>query len=224
MIPTKPSDLAEWLEIATEGIAAAGKERITREIEAHYAEAVEAHLAKGESESFAQTNAISDLGDANAAAKRFRKNHFTEKEVRSIASIRKNAAKPLSLFVNLLIPWVFYIACRLFFGAPKHHLYFFVFLFPLVALAVLSFLIARRPITNAKVFWLLLVELANHLTFVVTMLAWIIGDGENAGPAFFGLTMGLIPTVFPQLPLWNKARKLRFGTQDDCFGSGPLPD
>jgi hypothetical protein len=32
--------LEEWLEMAAKGIASAGKERITREIEAHYADTV----------------------------------------------------------------------------------------------------------------------------------------------------------------------------------------
>ncbi len=32
---TKPAGLTEWLAIATDGLAASGRERITREIEAN---------------------------------------------------------------------------------------------------------------------------------------------------------------------------------------------
>ena len=57
-----PSDLEQWLEMATEGIAAAGKERIGREIGAHYAEAVAAHEGKGMTEEQAREKALEELG------------------------------------------------------------------------------------------------------------------------------------------------------------------
>ncbi len=73
-------DLSQWLVIATESLAALPKERIRAEIEAHYSEAVAAHMAEGVSRSEAQAAALSELGSAKAAGKRFRKQHLTEKE------------------------------------------------------------------------------------------------------------------------------------------------
>lgn len=72
--------LSEWLEIATRKLTDASKERIRVEIEAHYAEAVEAHREGGLSEADAQSKALRELGDARAAARRFRKQHLTERE------------------------------------------------------------------------------------------------------------------------------------------------
>jgi len=76
--------LPEWLEIATRKLTDASKERIRAEIEVHYAEAVEAHRENGLSEADAQTKGLTDLGDAKAAARRFRKQHLTERENRTL--------------------------------------------------------------------------------------------------------------------------------------------
>ena len=59
-----PDSLSNWLKIATRGLAANGKERIAREIEVHFAEAVEAHIAKGRQEPVAPAGAIIALGNA----------------------------------------------------------------------------------------------------------------------------------------------------------------
>jgi hypothetical protein len=72
--------LSEWLEVATRKLVAPARERIRVEIEAHYAEAVEALLESGLSEAAATAKAVAELGTARAAAKRFRKEHLTEWE------------------------------------------------------------------------------------------------------------------------------------------------
>jgi hypothetical protein len=77
-------DLHEWLGIATKDLVAPAKERIRAEIEAHYAEAAAAHRVEGLSESDAQREALADLGDAQEAAKRFRRQHLTVNEAKKI--------------------------------------------------------------------------------------------------------------------------------------------
>jgi hypothetical protein len=219
-----PKELAEWLEIATKGIAAAGKERIAREIEVHYAEAVEAHMSQGEMETVAQAKAIIALGDATVAAKRFRKNHFTEEEVQSLAKMRKDAAKPRNFLLNLFLPLGFYASCRLIFGDPKHDLYFIGLMCSAVALPGLSFVIANRPATKAKVSGLLLAEIATNVAFAAIAFSWIGGNSQDLSGAYWGVGAALLPITFRRLHLWNKARKLLFGAHDECVLSGPLPE
>jgi hypothetical protein len=82
--PSQLEGLPRWLEIATEGLVAPAKERIRTEIETHYSEAMAAHTAEGASESVAQMAALGELGDAKAAAKRFRKQHLTKSEAKTL--------------------------------------------------------------------------------------------------------------------------------------------
>src|SRR6266404_2508067 len=82
---SKLENLSDWLAIATKGLAQAGKQRITQEIEAHFADAVEARVSQGKPEQVAKANALAELGNPTTAGKRFRKKHFTEKELALLA-------------------------------------------------------------------------------------------------------------------------------------------
>lgn len=83
--------LSEWLDIAMRKLTDASKQRIRTEIEAHYAEAVEAHREHGLSEAEARSKALKELGDAKAAARRFRKQHLTEREDERLKTSEKMA-------------------------------------------------------------------------------------------------------------------------------------
>jgi hypothetical protein len=76
----QPQTLSDWLEVSTRKLAEPAKERIRAEIEAHYAEAVAGYVTTGLSQSAVAAAALADLGDAKAAAKRFRKRHLTKWE------------------------------------------------------------------------------------------------------------------------------------------------
>jgi uncharacterized membrane protein len=91
----KARGLAGWLEIATDGLEESATQRIANEIEAHYAESVNAHVAAGGSEECAQTNALSELGDPKRAAAEFKKNHLTESEAEWMQRVERTAAQPL---------------------------------------------------------------------------------------------------------------------------------
>src|SRR5258706_16054168 len=80
-------NLSEGLEIATKGLVAPAKQRISTEIEVHYAEAVDAHLKTGQGEADAQTAGLKELGDAKAASKGFRRRHLTEREAKRLEQI-----------------------------------------------------------------------------------------------------------------------------------------
>jgi hypothetical protein len=76
--------LSEWLEVATRRLAEPAKERIRAEIEAHYAEAVIEQSVKGLSQIAAEAEALAELGDAKAAARRFRKGYLTKWETQKL--------------------------------------------------------------------------------------------------------------------------------------------
>src|SRR6185312_7693119 len=95
---SKIGSLSKWIEVATAKLAAPGRERIAREIEAHFAEAVEARVAQGEPKQSAEARALTDLGDPAVAAKRFRRSHFTILEAKCMANIRNAEGKIPTLF------------------------------------------------------------------------------------------------------------------------------
>ncbi len=96
----QPINLSEWLEIATKKLAKTARERVTREIESHYREAVAAHLSRGESEDAAQAAALRELGEAKAAAKRLRRTNITQREERRLLRLEKmSGSKGRLIFV-----------------------------------------------------------------------------------------------------------------------------
>jgi hypothetical protein len=95
--------LAGWLEIATHELDAASRRRIAVEIEAHYAEAVAAHIAAGETESKAHAAALSELGDPIKASWKFQKNYLTDDEAKGIKWVEDTATKP---FFSIRALWI----------------------------------------------------------------------------------------------------------------------
>lgn len=140
--------LPEWLEIATRKLSQPAKDRIRLEIEAHYAEAVEAHRENGLSESAAQTSALAELGDAKDAGKRFRKQHITEREAQTLKTADKTSRK-----ISLLLLSYFMFGAFTFdqLSLPRNSLthyrylplYLSLELLILVALPTICFLVAR---------------------------------------------------------------------------------
>jgi hypothetical protein len=79
--PTNPQyELTAWVVLATDGLVAPARERIKREIEAHYADAVAAHVAAGLPPAEAAARALDELGDIKVAARGFRRRYLTEQE------------------------------------------------------------------------------------------------------------------------------------------------
>jgi hypothetical protein len=107
--------LPEWLETATGKLVPSAQARVRSEIEAHFAEAVQAHLAGGMTEPAAQAAALADLGHAKAAARRFGREHLTNNDAGVIAGLIKNSARStIAWFVGLLVlfTWMSSVASR----------------------------------------------------------------------------------------------------------------
>ena len=142
--------LNQWLEIATYDLVAPAKERIRSEIEAHYAEAVANHLARGVSQAEAEMAALAELGSAPAAAKKFSKQFLSE-----------SAVSRLEWRVKWLGDWPFLLSCYCIFFVffplllyKKENIPIFIFQFiGSVVLPTVIFRIARRQRGKPNAFW-----------------------------------------------------------------------
>jgi hypothetical protein len=83
----KPANLAEWLDLATEDLIPPAQARIRKEIEAHYADALQAGLKRGLPEFEALAAALADLGNAEAAGRRFRREHPSTSDPDTLALV-----------------------------------------------------------------------------------------------------------------------------------------
>jgi uncharacterized membrane protein len=93
--------LPGWLEIATDKLAESARQRISQEMEAHFAEAVKAHVEAGQTESEAQAMALAELGDPQDAARSFKKSHLTEKEAEWLQKEERRAGNRPFSFANI---------------------------------------------------------------------------------------------------------------------------
>jgi hypothetical protein len=104
----KSHGIAGWLETATDGLADSAKERVTREIGTHYAEAVSVHMEAGFSENAAKESALAELGNPEKAARNLKKIHLTQSEAKLLRWGEEMASKPLTSFnlflVAILVP------------------------------------------------------------------------------------------------------------------------
>ena len=82
-------NLSEWLHIATKNLAPMAIPRISKDITSHDEEAVERHIENGLPTSGAEAAALADLGDARAAARRFRRAHMTISEFRTVSLLTR---------------------------------------------------------------------------------------------------------------------------------------
>jgi hypothetical protein len=211
----KTRGLAGWLEIATDGLEATAKQRIAHEIEIHYAEAVNDHMAAGEPELSAQITALEELGDPQVAAVNFRKSHLTESQAKSMKSMEWTADKPFFSFWAVLLD----------IGPLSAFVFFCVFpiagsrllaVATLVAYAglrvvprLLYFATLPRPsFIRGLALSVLLTEVA--LSCWMTLFAYTIINHNIYVGGGRGLYMFLITNIKSNSPLriWNKLRKM----------------
>jgi hypothetical protein len=190
-------DLQSWLAIATDGLAAEGKERVRWEIEAHYAEAVEEQIRTGVDEATAREVALDELGSPKAAKERFTRVHFTETEndwldqVSKPVSDRLRELKVTSIILHLLGFSVFLVVV-VFSNAGDLSLVwmwgFYAWLWGFYACLEIPprFYFARAPLKNALVFYAATVLLGMFTLFLGFILFFrSIGFWEDR-------TMGLL--------------------------------
>jgi hypothetical protein len=114
----QPQTLAEWLEIATDKLVKPAKTRIQTEIEAHFTEAIAGYVQGGLSEQDAESRALEELGDAKAAAKRFRRSYLTERQKECLRQALKEMRSVFLLLMNFSMFWMLFLDGL----APDYHL------------------------------------------------------------------------------------------------------
>jgi len=107
---SKPGSVAEWLEIATKGLAHDAKAKVSAEIRAHFGEAVEEYLKTEMPRARAHAEALAGLGDPRAARSRLRRVHLTWNEqiyLRSCGSHRRLTAAGvvIAVLTGLMMIW-----------------------------------------------------------------------------------------------------------------------
>jgi hypothetical protein len=211
MIPTKPSDLAEWLEIATDGLAVPGRERVRREVGAHFGQAVRAHMAEGESEPVAKINALEELGDARTAQKDFRKRHLTKDEEKHLVTLRETARSKFVLATNLIIGFT-----SLFFLLRLNSKSAFLTCLPvfiaLIILPVFAFWRLRHRGTESKLSTLLLIQFFAVSPFSGPIVSSIVLDAnrpfiDRVRIPLIGLLLIWFAFCILAYQTWRKIRK-----------------
>jgi hypothetical protein len=205
------ASLAEWLEIATEGLAVPGRQRVRREIGSHFAQAVKAHMAEGESEPVAEINALEELGDAKTARRNFRKRHLTNEEQQQLATLRGMARSKFVLAANLIIG--FALLFDLLWTNSKDGLLFGVPIFlGFIALPIYAFRKLRQPGNASKLSSMLAIQF-----FAVSPAMSVIASSADInanGPLTVWLRLPLdcmllawLASGFLAFQAWRKIRK-----------------
>lgn len=205
--------LSEWLEIATRKLTEASKERIWAEIEAHYTQAVDAHREGGLSELDARKAALIQLGDARAAAKRFRKRHLTEREEKMLKAANKAGRSIWNLLVYYGVFLAFtnvYILERILirFNNPWPYIGFQFVLF--IFIPTTGFVVARRSGTRPSRYVLLTNAL---MDLVPSLLLYIVFSAFSPFPAssVFWSALAFLPALprfLLSLHVWVKLGRL----------------
>ena len=208
--------LSGWLEIATDGLEAPAKQRIARENEVHYAEAVDDHMAANESEHSARTAAVLELGDPQVAALNFQKSHLTESEAKAVQSMERIAVKPFFSFWILpldIIPLSVFVVLWVY----PHQIFHLRLLAVAMLVEYAGFILIPRLLfatTLPRTSFVRGLALSTWLT-QVALSSWcalfkytINHDIYVSG--FFGLYIFLLPDFKSNSPLriWNKLRKM----------------
>jgi hypothetical protein len=194
--------LCEWLQIATDGLSTLAKERIWLEIEAHFTEGVEGHQTAGCTEDEARFAALAELGDAHAAAKRFRRRHLTENEAKRAEQIRKNSGRP-----TWLVGWYLADASVWFLYLPILTRYHVPLVFPAVvvvicaALQTINFFEARRKRPKPDIRQLVSIEILLNACFML-FFVWL-GIWGNWGPCLV-VSIPIFRWLVPDFLLWSK--------------------
>jgi hypothetical protein len=135
-------ELTAWLVLATFGLVPHARERIKREIQAHFADAVATHLSEGLSQDEAEAKALQELGDIHSAAKAFQKKHVTSQDVEWLHGLWKAERRRKNLlrvrFIWCLLSSILLTACLFLWSGEPYARSARVLLIPLWFLAGIS--------------------------------------------------------------------------------------
>ena len=206
---TEHQQLRDWLRTATAGLVAPAKQRIRTEIEAHYREAVAAHLGDGLLERRAKAAAVAELGDAKAAAKRFRRSHLTTTEVEAV-----NRALRWTRSWGLLLAYLLFFGSQFLHRAvfqeeERHYLasttLFGIEFLAFIVVPTICFAMAKRRDPRPSIRLLVLMPTISVYVWMVSL--WYCVNGLNFS-FWLVASMGVGPGFILTLRLWRKLREV----------------
>lgn len=205
--------LPGWLDVATDGLEEAAKERVTREIQAHYAEALNAHMAAGETELSAQTAALAELGDPVDARVEFAKTHLTISDGKWIRRWEQMASNRLFCFrtVSLTLIDLSFFAPVVVLCLPAHTSWFDLQVFIFWFILFIGFrLVPRMLYSESLPHQVLLKRLG--LCNSITMFAWVFSFGLTnymQSPDFFSASWFILYGFVISRRYWYFWKKIR---------------
>ncbi len=211
--PSSAAIVSMWLQSATSDLAPAARERVRVEIEAHFYDAVEHHLAGGRTEREAQMAALEELGDSETAAKRLRREHLTEKDAKNLGRALKygNIASLFgSYFCFLVIVLVLYA-----YSSHQRNWATPGFLAAMALAgtlhATICFFVARSSGYKNRIRLLISLEIIIEIVFMIIIancVTWVALPAQCI-PLFRSVRLWLkltrLPNCQEELPLSNKA-------------------
>lgn len=194
-----------WLHTATSALCDEARARIAVEIKAHYADLVKAHVTKGMELIDARLKALEDLGDAQVAARRFRKEHLTKKEERAISyAIESAKITPLAIGLFYFIFLTFVTSLD---GGSKMWISV-VFLAVFVGAPLTASIFARRVEGQNGVKAALLSDMAVKMTQGVFFIVYFPLMDWPPRPLFFicilTISLNCLNMAWPNYRLWKK--------------------
>jgi hypothetical protein len=208
---------AGWLEIATDDLRAEDKQRITGEIEAHYAEAVSAHMTAGLAQLSAQATALEELGDPEVAAHNFKKSHLTESDAKTLQWIERISSMPLFSFrmlpLDLLPLALFALVYLLSYISPDFWILAAYLLVQYVGFRLIPRLLSTKGLQRISFLkWLALSAYLTEVAFGSYLAVLFYTKNCNIFVlGFLGLNMllsSMITHSHSSLRIWNKLRKM----------------
>jgi len=216
----KVQTLDAWLALATGALVPSAQAPIRAEIEAHYAEALQTHLANGSAESAAHAAALADLGNAKSAARRFRRTYLTQKEAHRLAQYDTFPIKFINIFnrYNPVFLLLFLLRPSKDHHLPQPWLWFLLFLYAgnaLFEILTIRSRAGRRP-TVAVRRQRELVDLFSALvsTPLYFLLAWGFGAIPTSIMLYVIPVLGLL-WVFVIAHLIRRRKKLLTAIETD---------
>ena len=209
MKPDQNTALADfWLHTATSALCDQARTRIAVEVRAHYADLVEAHLAEGMPLLDARLKALEDLGDGKVAARRFRKQHLTKNDEKSISLMLESSKVSALVFSFFLFAVsIFLISLSPIFRIELGIADFVAF----VTFPVAASILARRVRGESGVAKALLSDMAAKIAGVlfIIILSFTIDFGSRFGPWLMIISWGMSPSfnAFCNYRLWKKFRR-----------------
>jgi hypothetical protein len=200
-----PETLSEWLDVATKKLSVPAQARIRSEIGAHFAEAVDEQIQNGSSKPVAQMLALEQLGDPKAAAKRFRKHLFSDRQARLLAASIRESKNGIALLTD----YVYFIAfaiLALAFSHSKHRpLYTVMAFLVMVVLPTVRFVLLKTHETRGNVRWIVLIRsLTGFLPDAVLLCTLFLPLGDLAVVLSIVWCRSIVATSMPCVTIWIK--------------------